>query len=171
MALFHSSLWLSNIPLCIYTTFYPLLCFLLFVCWLVFLGAHLQHMEVPRLGVKSEHLRHSHSNCQIQAASAIHSAAHRNAEALTQWARLGIKRLSSWIQVRFIIIEPQQELLCSSVDEHLGCFHVLVVVNSAVVNVGVHLSFLIMVFSRYMPGSRIVESYSSSIFSFFFFFF
>ena len=29
----------------------------------------------------------------------------------------------------------------SSVDGHLGCFHVLVIVNSAAVNVGLHASF------------------------------
>ena len=29
----------------------------------------------------------------------------------------------------------------SSVDEHLGCFHVMAVVNSAVVNIGLHVSF------------------------------
>ena len=36
----------------------------------------------------------------------------------------------------------------SSVDGHLGHFHVLDVVNSAATNIGVHVSFQIMVFSR-----------------------
>ena len=40
----------------------------------------------------------------------------------------------------------------SSVDGHLGSFHVLAVINSAAMNVGVHVSIQIIVFSRYMPG-------------------
>ena len=36
----------------------------------------------------------------------------------------------------------------SPVDGHLGCFHVLAVVNSAAVDIGVHVSFGIMVFSQ-----------------------
>ena len=52
------------------------------------------------------------------------------------------------------------------VEGHLGCFHVLAIVNSPAVNTGVHASFWIMVFSGYMPSSGIAGSYGSSIFSF-----
>ena len=54
----------------------------------------------------------------------------------------------------------------SSVDGHLGCFHVLAIVNSAAVNIGVHVSLGIMVFSGYMRRSGIAGSYGSCIFSF-----
>ena len=54
----------------------------------------------------------------------------------------------------------------SSVSGHSGCFHVLAIVNSAAMNIGVHVSFQIMVFSRYMPRSGIAGSYGNSIFSF-----
>ena len=50
-----------------------------------------------------------------------------------------------------------------SVDGHLGCFCVLVIVKSAAMNFGVLVSFQISVFtfSRYIPRSGIVRSYSS----------
>ena len=54
----------------------------------------------------------------------------------------------------------------SSVDGHLGCFQVLAIVNSAAMNVGVHVSFSILIASGYMPSSRINGSYDSFITSF-----
>ena len=54
----------------------------------------------------------------------------------------------------------------SSTDGHLGCFHVLAIVNSAAVNIGVLLSFQIIVLSGHMPRSGIARSYGNSIFSF-----
>ena len=54
----------------------------------------------------------------------------------------------------------------SSVDGHLGCFRVWAIVNSAAVNIGVHVSFQIMFFSGYMPRIGMAGWYGSSIFSF-----
>ena len=49
----------------------------------------------------------------------------------------------------------------------LACFHVLAVVDSAAVNIRVHVSFLNSSFGlRYMPGSGIARLYDNSIFSF-----
>ena len=54
----------------------------------------------------------------------------------------------------------------SSVNGHLGCFHVLAIVNSAAMNNGIHVSFPVLVFSGYMPRSRIAGSYHGFIPSF-----
>ena len=54
----------------------------------------------------------------------------------------------------------------SSVDGHLGCLHMLTFVNSAAINIGIHVSLLIVIFSRYMPRSGIAGSYGSSVFRF-----
>jgi len=53
-----------------------------------------------------------------------------------------------------------------SVDGHLGCFHILVIVNSALMNIRLHVSFPVMVFSRYLPRSTPTGSYATSVFNF-----
>ena len=46
----------------------------------------------------------------------------------------------------------------SSVDGHLGSFHVLTIVNSVAMNKGIHVSFSVLVFSGHMPRSGIAGS-------------
>ena len=44
----------------------------------------------------------------------------------------------------------QNFFIHSSVDGHLGCSHILAIVISAAMNIRVHVSFSVMVFSWYM---------------------
>ena len=68
-----------------------------------FLGLHLQHMEVPRLGVKLEPkvpvytiaTRDPSHICDLHHSSRQH-------QILIHWVRPGIKSVSSWILVRFV---------------------------------------------------------------------
>jgi len=55
----------------------------------------------------------------------------------------------------------------SSVDQHLDCFHVLAIINSATMSNVIHVSFSILVSSGYMLRSGIAGSYGGFIPSFF----
>src|SRR5574338_1384724 len=57
-------------------------------------------------------------------------------------------------------------LIHSSADGHLSCFHVLAIIHSAVMTIGVHMSLSILVSLVCMPSSGIAGSYGSSISSF-----
>ena len=52
-------------------------------------------------------------------------------------------------------------LIHSSADGHLGCFHLLVIINSAALNIRVHVSLSDLVSSVCMPRSGIAGSYGT----------
>ena len=57
-------------------------------------------------------------------------------------------------------------LIHSSADGHLGCFHVLAMIDSTAMNIGVNVSLSDLVSLVCMPRSGIAGSYGSSISSF-----
>ena len=66
-------------------------------------------------------------------------------------------------QKQYPAVYGHRIFICPSVDGRSGCLHILAVVNGAALNIGVRVSFWIIVLSGYIPRSGIARSYGSSI--------
>ena len=53
-------------------------------------------------------------------------------------------------------------LIHSSADRHVGCFHVLAIINSAVMNIGIHVCLSILVSSLCMTSNGITGLYAAA---------
>ena len=75
--------------------------------------------------------------------------------------------MDSFVCVCVCVWERDIFFLHSSVNGYLGCFHILAIINSAAMNIGIHMSVQIsmFVFFGQIPRNGIAGSYSSSIFS------
>ena len=97
---------------------------------------------------------------------------------LTHCAGPGIEPMSQCSQDAANPIVPWWELLVinfyqmpyqvffthSSLDAHLGCFHILVIINNMALNIGIHVSLQINGdFLGFIPKSSIAGSYGSCI--------
>ena len=82
-------------------------------------------------------------------------------KSITSSMFLKTTQFSSFLWINNIVYMYHIFFISLSVDGNLGCF--LTLVNNTAVITGVHVSFWIMVFSRYVPKSGVAGPYSSSV--------
>ena len=161
--------------MCIHTHTHTYITSFGFCSFVFFLRSHMQHMEVPRLAVKSElHLPAyaiATATPDTSQVCNLHCSSQQNTESLPlreatdqTYVFMGTSQFYyHWSTMG----TPCIFFIHSSVNGYLDGFHVLAIVYSAVMNIGVWVSSQsrVFVFSTYMPRSEIVGSYRSSIFS------
>ena len=74
-------------------------------CFVLFLGLHPWHMQIPRLGVELELQMLAYTTATATPDPSL--ASRGNTGSMTHWTRPGIKLASSWILVGFISAVPQ----------------------------------------------------------------
>ena len=87
---------------------------------------------------------------------------------LLQIANFCSYKVYNWVIFHSVCVCVCHIFIHSSVDAHLGCFHILATVYNAAINIGVHISFQVnaFLFFGYIPKSEIDGSYGNPVFSF-----
>ena len=68
---------------------------------------------------------------------------------------LELTQICSFLAELYSIVCMYHSFFIHSSVRHLGCFHVIAIVNRAAMNIMVHVCFSIFVSSGYIPGSGI----------------
>ena len=176
MTLFHSFLWMSNIPLCIYLRIFCL-----------FPEASWYHYKFPfRTSFSVTHrfwiAIFSFSFVSRYFISWVCPS--NQSHSCRRSFLVGFRLFQQWLfcrcahmrggELRFLLLfgsfcSPLSHLLCSFIYYgHLACYYTLAIVNNTAINIGVQISFQICVFVSFGKISRggIARLYGSSSFNF-----
>ena len=154
MALFYSYLWLSNIPLCV--------CVCMFLCVRACMFSHVWlFVTLWNVALQASLSKEFSRQEYLSGLPFPPSRGYFVCVCVCVCVCVAISSFKGCVCACVLYL-----FIHSSIDRHFCCFRVLAVVNGASVNIGVHVSFQSMVFSRYTHGSGIARSYGSCVFSF-----